>query len=190
MRIIGGTARGRQLATFTGRQVRPTPDRVREALFNILFSRRGSLAGLRALDLFAGTGALGIEALSHGARHVWFVDQSRQAVQLIRENLRRCAFQPRATVIERDLWPSLPALAEDGPFDLILADPPYGQELGLRLLTEVDAHALLAGDGLLCLETAAADPLPDRAGALIRVDERRYGRTAFHLYERPVEATS
>lgn len=187
MRIIGGSARGRQLAAFGGHDIRPTPDRAREALFSIITSRRGFFEGLHVLDLFAGTGALGIEALSRGAIHAWFVDRSPQACRMVRENLQRCQLLERATLIESDVWKSMPRLSSAGPFDLIFADPPYGQDIGPKLLSAIDSCGLLAKRGLLCLETSRSDTLPEETGTLRRVDERRYGITVFHLYESPAE---
>lgn len=182
MRIIGGSARGRQLAGFAGRQIRPTPDRVREALFSILFSKRGALAGCNVLDLFAGSGALGIEALSRGARRAWFVDRSGQAIATIRQNLQRCGVAERGTVLAAELWQALPGLAGDGPFDLIFADPPYGEAHVPRLLEEINRHGLLARRGLLCLETAPADPVPEQVGDLRLLERRRYGSTMLHFF--------
>lgn len=182
MRIIGGSARGLRLADFPGREIRPTPDRVREALFSMLFSRRGPWSGARVLDLFAGSGALGIEALSRGAAHAWFVDHSRRAAGIIRMNLERSRLVDRATVIVADIWPSLPELGKAAPFALIFADPPYGGVPVPQLLREISRLDLLAGDGLLCLETSATDPVPDRGGNLQLLDRRRYGSTMLHLF--------
>jgi 16S rRNA (guanine(966)-N(2))-methyltransferase RsmD len=182
MRVIGGSARGRQLASFGGRDIRPTPDRVREALFSIIFSRRGSFAGVKVLDLFAGSGALGIEALSRGGAHAWFVDSSRQSMAVIRENLERCKLSNQATMIVRDIWAALPVVAGNGPFDLIFADPPYGGELATRLLKESCLPALLAPSGLFCLETAVSDQVPVQVGTLHLLDQRRYGLTMLHFY--------
>ena len=183
MRVIGGSARGLQLAGFAGREIRPTPDRVREALFSILYSKRGPLTGCAVLDLFAGSGALGIEALSRGARHAWFIDSSRSAVDTIRQNLARCGLADRATVIMADLWGALPRLGGDGPFDLLFADPPYSAGHAPRLLVEVSRLGLLATDGLLCLETAPADPVPAQVGNLFVLDRRRYGTTMLHFFQ-------
>lgn len=180
MRIIAGSARGRQLAAFAGRDIRPTPDRVREALFSIIFSRLGSLSGCSVLDLFAGSGALGIEALSRGASHARFVDHSRQAIGTIHENLRRCGLAGRATVQLADLWQILPALS--GPFSLIFADPPYAAGHVPRLLQEVSRYRLLAGEGLLCVETAPADAVPERVASLQLLERRRYGSTMLHFF--------
>jgi len=183
MRVIGGSVRGRPLAAFTGREIRPTPDRVREALFSILYSRRGPLIGCMVLDLFAGSGALGIEALSRGAAQARFVEHSRQAIDTIRRNVQACGFDARAKVSFDDVWRALPVLAGDGPYELIFADPPYGRDLAPRLLQEIERCRLLADDGLLCLETAPADAVPDRAGSLQLLDRRRYGATMLHFYQ-------
>jgi 16S rRNA (guanine(966)-N(2))-methyltransferase RsmD len=182
MRVISGSARGRQLATFAGREIRPTPDRVREALFSMLYSRYGALAECKVLDLYAGSGALGIEALSRGALHAWFVDSSRQALRMIGTNLERCRLAPRATIVPHDIWQALPNMAEAGPFAVIFADPPYGCDHGPRLLEEMDRLGLLAPRGLLFLETAASDQIPDRSGTLHLLDQRRYGSTLIHIF--------
>jgi 16S rRNA (guanine(966)-N(2))-methyltransferase RsmD len=183
MRVIGGTARGRALAAFSGREIRPTPDRVREALFSILFSKRGPLAGCLVLDLFAGSGALGIEALSRGAAQAWFVEQSRPAVGTIRENLRRCGLDSRARVLQADVWQTLPVLRGEAPYALIFADPPYGRDDAPRLLQEIARYGLLAADGLLCLETAPTDAVPERCAPLQLLERRRYGSTMLHFYQ-------
>jgi 16S rRNA (guanine966-N2)-methyltransferase len=187
MRVIGGTARGRALAAFAGREVRPTPDRVREALFSILFSKRGPLAGCAVLDLFAGSGALGIEALSRGAAQACFVEHSRQAVGTIRENLQRCGLDTRARVLLADVWQTLPGLRDEAPYALVFADPPYGCDHAPRLLQELARYELLATDGLLCLETAPTDAVPDRCASLQLLEHRRYGSTMLHFYQMCVE---
>lgn len=183
MRIISGTARGRRLASFAGREIRPTPDRVREALFSILFSRTGPLAGRKVLDLFAGSGALGIEALSRGATQGWFVDKSRDAAATIRDNLMRCGFSSKGKILVRDVREVLPLLADNRPFDVIFADPPYHRELATSLLEGIDQQALLGKYGVLCLETAVSDQVPPRVGALHRLEQRRYGLTMLHFYQ-------
>lgn len=182
MRVIAGSARGLHLADFPGREIRPTPDRVREALFSMLNSKRGPLTGCKVLDLFAGSGALGIEALSRGAAHAWFVDHSRQATGIISKNLERARLSDRATLMLADIWQALPGLGKTAPFAVIFADPPYGGGPVAQLLREVWRLGLLAGDGLLCLETAASDPVPERSGALQLFDRRRYGFTMIHFF--------
>jgi len=182
MRVIAGSARGLQLADFPGREIRPTPDRVREALFSMLNSKRGPLTGCKVLDLFAGSGALGIEALSRGAAHAWFVDHSRQATGIISKNLERSRLSARATLMLADIRQALPELSKAAPFTVIFADPPYGGGSVAQLLREVWRLGLLAGDGLLCLETSASDPVPDQSGALQLSDRRRYGSTMIHFF--------
>ncbi len=187
MRISGGSARGKQLAQLAGEEIRPTPVKVRQALFNILRSRFGSLQGLRVLDLFAGSGALTIEALSQGAREAILVDQGRQAASLITKNLAACRVADRARFLQADALEALKQLR--GPFDLILLDPPYGQGLQERALKVIAQRQLLAPDGLLCAEAAREEALPEAVAPLQREGLRRYGSTALHFYShKPSEA--
>ncbi|MGK2905919.1 MAG: 16S rRNA (guanine(966)-N(2))-methyltransferase RsmD [Desulfuromonadales bacterium] len=181
MRVIAGASRGRRLAEFKGRDVRPTPDRVREALFSILQSKLGKFADLKVLDLFAGSGALAIEALSRGASSACLVEKAAAAEQVIRENLNRCHFSAKARLIIHDAWNVLPDFTP-GSFDLIFIDPPYGQELAERALVEVNKLELLSKDGILCAETGADEILPESVGQLHRIDQRRYGTTMLSFY--------
>ena len=184
MRIIAGSARGRRLESFSGRDIRPTPDRVREAIFSALISRRGGLGGCRVLDLFAGTGALALEALSRGATAALLVDQGPQAARLLRTNIGHCGFGDRAEVISGEVLTLLPRLAAKGPFDLVFLDPPYGRDWSPRSWTLVWPRP--AGRGcLVCAETGQHDPVPDRVGGLwLRISSRRYGITAIHIHPR------
>jgi 16S rRNA (guanine(966)-N(2))-methyltransferase RsmD len=184
MRVIGGTVRGRRLAAFSGSNIRPTSDRVREALFSILYSRTGSLEGLRVLDVFAGSGALGIEALSRGAAAAWFIDSAAQARRTIAENLERCGFTAKARILEADVLKALQGLPGEMSFDLIFLDPPYGREWPKRILALIDARGVLAGQGLVCLETGVADKVPPHAGGLSCFEQRRYGSTMLHFFHR------
>jgi 16S rRNA (guanine966-N2)-methyltransferase len=152
MRVVGGTARGRPLVAPAGRQTRPTADRVREAIFNALWSR-GALDGARVVDLFAGSGALGIEALSRGAAHATFVDSDRAARGAIDRNLEACGFADRAQIVampvERflDTLDSLATASEEPPFDLALCDPPYTFDGWPRLLAARPAPLVVAESG-------------------------------------------
>ena len=190
MRIIGGTIRGRKLLTPPSRLgplIRPTSDRAREALFNILGNR---VAGARVLDLFAGTGALGLEALSRGATSAFFVDVSREAVELIEKNAVACGFVGRATVLRRDLAAGLAflaAVAPAGGFDLVLLDPPYGEKIGQRLLESLADKDILSPAAVVVLEDRAKEECPARIGSLLCFDRRRYGEAGFWLY-RTLEA--
>jgi 16S rRNA (guanine966-N2)-methyltransferase len=166
MRIVGGTARGRPLVAPPGDRTRPTSDRVREAVFNALWSR-GALDGARAVDLFAGSGALGIEALSRGAAHVTFVDSDRAARRAIERNLATCGVADRATVVATPVERWLAGLAVGMRFDLAFCDPPYTYDGWDALLAALPA-------GLVIVESDRPLPLP--AGwDLAR--EARYGGT-------------
>ena len=178
MRIIGGAFRGLALASVgkgdAGAHLRPTTDRVRESLFNVLLGGRyGSpIEGSRVLDLFAGTGALGLEALSRGAADVTFVDDGRKAISLIKDNIRKCKSSEAATVINRDAT-RLPENTDAG-FDLLFVDPPYGKGLGQMAVTCALAQGWIAQDALVVFEdNTACGPL---AGFDV-VDTRRYGDT-------------
>lgn len=186
MRIISGTARGRKIYT-PGRSesvspIRPTSDRVREALFSILGSR---VVGAVTLDLFAGTGALGLEALSRGSKEVVFVDASHKSVQLISRNLELCGFSDRSTVIQRDLLKSPSFLLTVKPgagFDIIFADPPYRGGISEKTIAAIGRLKLLNDNGLLIVEEASEVTLGDRINGLGQVDCRKYGATKVYFY--------
>jgi 16S rRNA (guanine966-N2)-methyltransferase len=158
MRVIAGSARGRRLhAPPAGVETRPTTDKVREALFNVL----GAVDGLRALDLFAGTGALGVEALSRGAERCVFVDASDKVCQIIERNLEDCRFAPRARVLARDVRRVLdkgPA-AVGGPFDLVLIDPPYAHGLEVMALQQLVTGGWLSEGATVVVERATRDAI-------------------------------
>jgi len=180
VRVIAGTSRGRRLASFKGRDVRPTPDRVREALFSILQSRFGDFSELRVLDLFSGSGALAIEALSRGAKAACLVDNAPASAKVIRENLERCQLTEKAQVVTKDAFWAL----QDFPpetFDLIFLDPPYGKKLAEMAITEICKQGVLHRDGTLCAETGAGEILPKKIGHLQIFDQRRYGSVMIHF---------
>lgn len=181
MRVISGTARGRRLTAFKGNKVRPTSDRVREALFSILHSRLSGFSGLKVLDLFAGSGALGIEALSRGASAACLVDKAQSSAEIIRENLQRCQLANKAEVIVRDAFSALPSMG-DIHFDLIFIDPPYSRGYAEQAISEIANANLLSKDGILCAETGTDENLPETIGNLQRIDQRRYGSTVISLY--------
>ena len=186
MRIISGSARGRKLLApghLFGDLIRPTSDRAREAIFSIL---AGKVAGARVLDLFAGTGALGLEALSRGALLAVFVDGQRSVTELIARNIGLCGFAGRATVLHRDLARGLAFLAPiqpTGGFDLVFLDPPYGGSLALQLLGSLADGNFLAAGGIVVLEDAAQGQYPESMGPLACFDRRRYGEAGFWLYQ-------
>ena len=179
MRIIAGTLKGRRLKTPSWPGLRPTSDKLRETLFNILAPR---IAGARVLDGYAGTGALGIEALSRGAAAVTFVERDRRAAALIEENLAHCGIENRYAIIRQDVPRALAALRarpEAAPFDLVLLDPPYTDAPDAALAA---AAELLAPDGLLVLEHARRHRTPDAAGPLVRTREVTAGDSALAFY--------
>ncbi|MGM0416834.1 MAG: 16S rRNA (guanine(966)-N(2))-methyltransferase RsmD, partial [Thermodesulfobacteriota bacterium] len=142
MRIISGTARGKQLRTFKTKAIRPTSDRVREALFNILTSKIGDLYDLNVLDICAGTGALGLEALSRGARRSVFIDSSRHATELIAHNSRACNVEEHAEIIRGGFSSALPRLA-GSVFELIFIDPPYDKDMLPEIISLISDLDLL-----------------------------------------------
>ena len=175
MRIIAGEWRGRPLKAPLGQGTRPTADRARETLFSMLTSRLGTFEGLRVADLYAGSGALGLEALSRGAAHATFVDNDPAALAAIRANLASLNAAARADV--RPL--SAATLPPAQPFDLLFADPPYAPESGTSLVSAVRAAGWLAPGGWLAVETEAQEPV-DAGGWTIDV-ERRVGRARLTL---------
>jgi 16S rRNA (guanine(966)-N(2))-methyltransferase RsmD len=171
------------LVSVPGSGTRPTADRVREALFDRLASRYG-LCDRRVLDLFAGTGALGIEALSRGALSLVSVDNSRPALLAIRGNLKACGFEDRAQVLTGRVESLLPKLAARGlAFDGVFVDPPYGEGLALSTLAAVDSLGLLLPGGFASVESDRREPMPERVGSLARLRRDVYGDTVLALYE-------
>lgn len=182
MRIIAGRLRGKKLAEIgvgdAAAHLRPTTDRVRENLFNIIASGKygDPITGARVLDLFAGTGALGLEALSRGAGHVTFVDDGVAARALLRENVALCAAQGATKVFRRDVTDLGPVAG--APFDLVFLDPPYGKGLGERALASAYAGGWIAPAALIVWEENTP-PLVQPGFALL--DQRNYGGTVITL---------
>lgn len=183
MRIISGCARGKKLVEFSGARVRPTADRVREAVFSILTSRLGPLHDCNVLDLFAGTGALALEALSRGAKSALFVDTHPESIKIIQTNISGCRFDQCAQVLRSELPAALALTVKNGPFDLIFLDPPYAQGLAEATLVQIDALSLLAEGGIIVVETEKGVDLPEQIGSLTRSDQRLYGVSSVTLFE-------
>ncbi len=182
MRIVGGEFRGRPLATPRTNAIRPTTDRTREAVFNVLAHRfSDKLQGGRVLDLFAGTGALGLEALSRGGAYGVFIEESAEGRGLIRDNVETFGLTGRTKIFRRDAA----ALGEAGtlaPFDLVFADPPYGKGLGERSLQSAKAGGWLRPGALCVVEEAAAAAFDAGSGFSV-IDERNYGETVIRFIE-------
>jgi len=181
MRIIAGSLRGKKLKEFKGRDIRPTADRIREALFSMLLSRLGSLEGISVLDLFAGTGALGIEALSRGARSCTFVESNAASCRLLNENLAQCRLTQKSQVLHGDACTLAESGRLGGPFDLVFVDPPYATQLVERVLDYFTRSGTAAADSLMVVEMDHRDPLPALCPPLEHQLTRTYGRTSIHL---------
>ena len=179
MRIIAGEWRGRTIDAPTGLATRPTADRVRETLFSMLVSRLGSFADLRVADLFAGSGALGLEALSRGAAVATFVDQDRAAIEAISANAARLGATDRVRVMPA----SALALPKADPFDMIFADPPYASGSGSAAVAAVMKANWLAPGGWMTVETARGDAVA--CEPFETVVRRDVGRAALTLLRRP-----
>ena len=179
MRVISGKARGIVLKTPDGMQTRPTADRVKEALFSIL---QFELPGKRILDLFGGTGQLGIEALSREAKLAVFVDERDDACRLIRENLKRTKFENQAKVVRSDYLSYLKSTNEK--FDIILLDPPYAEiylENSLKMITEID---ILQSGGIIVAERPLGKDLPYDFEGYSRSKDYKYGKTLLTLFRK------
>lgn len=175
MQVIGGKFKGRKLLALPGRSIRPTSAKVREAVFNIC---SGMVSGARVADLFAGTGAMGIEALSRGAAHVVFVESDRGAADLIQKNLAACRAEDRAFVFCRDLLGNPGFLQHSGRvFDLIFMDPPYNRGAVAPALENLAKSGALAPGALAVIEHAPAEVLPPDSGPFEVFDQRKYGKT-------------
>jgi len=180
MRVIAGLARGRRLKTVPTRQVRPTADRVKESMFSMIDSRRG-LTAARVLDLYAGSGALGIEALSRGASHCTFVERDRRAAQILTANLHACGFNDRAEVWTISAASALGRLAgRESRYDVVLVDPPYGDRIAERLVHDLSGFGVLAEGALVVVEHGSDESVGD-VGALQLTRSRRYGKTCVSL---------
>ena len=175
MRIISGTSRGRKLVTPKGHSLRPTSDRVKESIFSILGEE---VEGKFVLDLFAGTGNLGIEALSRGAKKAIFVEKGRQALRLIQRNVAQVGLEGQVEIIPRDANRAIGILKGKGEiFDLILMDPPYEKGLIKRTLIKLNSHPIYHTDSILVIEHDRREPLPDLLEGWNLVRERRLGDT-------------
>ena len=180
MRVITGTARGMTLKAPKGMDTRPTMDQVKEGIFSAI---QFEVEGRRALDLFAGSGQLGIEALSRGARSAVFVDESRAAVQLVRTNLAHCRLQ--GDVVQGE---ALGYLRTCGKFDLIFLDPPYDTGLLDKALENVVQFDILAEGGIIVCESRREKVLPQLRAPYHLLTERNYGKIKLTLYGKGIHA--
>jgi len=178
MRVISGTARGRKLKEPVGNNIRPTSDKIKESIFNII---QFDIEGRKVLDLFAGSGQFGIEALSRGARSAVFVDSATESVKLIRENLNICGFSDVATVYARD---ALRYLESEEKFDLIFLDPPYDTQLAAKALSKIVEFDKLNINGIIIHERKADTPMPEVPLPYAFQKEYKYGSVRISKYMR------
>ena len=179
MRVISGKARGISLKTPAGMLTRPTADRVKEAMFSII---QFDLPGAKVLDLFGGTGQLGIEAISRGAEFAQFVDEREDACRLIRENLKRTKFDHYANVTRCDYMSFLKST--DKKYNIIILDPPYVEvflENALKMITEID---ILQSGGIIVTERPLGKDLPFEFSGFVRSKDYKYGKTVLTLYRK------
>ena len=174
MRVITGTARGRKLAAPSNNDIRPTTDNVKESVFNII---QFDIEGRKILDLFAGTGQLGIECLSRGAESAVFIDQSREAIRLVRDNLKTCGLN--GTVLQMDAEAFLKTC---GKFDLIFLDPPYASDLYDKVLKLINSVDILSDGGIIICEAARDKSLPELSLPYRKVREYHYGKVKLCKY--------
>lgn len=186
MRVIAGLQKGRRLVGPKGPGLRPTGDRVKEALFAILGAR---VEGARFLDLYAGTGAIGIEALSRGARWVTFVESNPTALRVLRANLDRCGLGGSADVQACRASAFLRRGAAESPYDIVFADPPYHAGAGAELLPSLDQAAIMTSESTVILERFTKLPLPSQVGRLTLVREYGYGDTTLSVFGVNVKGT-
>lgn len=179
MRVIAGSAKGMRLITEEGEDIRPTADRVKESVFSIA---QAYLPGARALDLFCGSGSLGIEALSRGAESCVFVDEREKSLKVARENLEKTGLISRAELIKSDGLRYLNSCKRE--FSLILLDPPYKKNLLAGALNTIDSCNILSEDGIIICESHAKDVLEDRYGALSKMKVYRYGQTIITTFKK------
>jgi 16S rRNA (guanine966-N2)-methyltransferase len=182
MRIIGGEYKSRSIAMPRGVEMRPTQDKVREALFNIL----GDITGKKVLELFAGSGAFGIEAISRGAGGVTFVDNNFRCIQTIKSNLRSLGVpESKYTIIKGDALKFRAPAPEFGKFDIVFMDPPYYRDMAKKCLINIDSYDIVAPVGLAIVEHFKKDALEvAELERLVFVDERRYGDTVITMLRR------
>jgi 16S rRNA (guanine966-N2)-methyltransferase len=184
MRITGGSAKGQIIKTLPGLLVRPTTDKVREAVFSML----GSLASNweRGLDLFAGSGALGLEALSRDVKWIDFVDQNNRCCQIIKQNLKKTGFIDQSHVYCCPVMKALGFL--ESKYDMIFLDPPYADTSLGTVITGISQSSLINEDSIILVSHAARSALSDRYDSLLKIKEKRYGDTGISIYQKEVAA--
>ena len=181
MRVISGKVRGLKLNAPKNDDVRPTTDRVKESLFNMINSY---MMDSDILDLFAGTGSLGIECLSRGANKCVFVDKSKESINIVKSNIKKARVENESIVLNLDFKSAISSLAlKKEKFDVIFMDPPYYKNMFSDALSAVDNNNLLKEDGIIVVEHDTVDKFPDNMGRLYKSREKKYGNTTITFYK-------
>lgn len=181
MRVVSGSARGIKLETIEGLSTRPTTDRVKEALFSMIHNE---LYGSVVLDLFSGSGSLGIEAASRGALKVTLVENSRNCVEVIKKNVQKTRLSDKIELVQQDADNYIKRQNQEEAYDFILMDPPYLKGFIEPLLLEIDKRNLLKRDGAVIVEHDMKDVLDERYGDIELEKKKKYGKTAVSVYRR------
>jgi len=186
MRVIGGSAKGQRLQSLPGENTRPTLDRVKESMFNMI---QLYVQGAKVLDLFGGSGALGIEALSRGGAFAYFADEHRGSIPVMEENLKKTKFQSQSKILAMDFRRALETLGkENQAFDLIFLDPPYGKALAAEALKMIAKGELLAPQGLVIIEQDKKESLEIPTDHYDLWKEKKYGNTFVRVLKNRSEA--
>ena len=181
MRVISGKVRGIKLDTPKNDDVRPTTDRVKESLFNII---NPYVIDSNVLDLFAGTGSLGIECLSRGALSATFVDVSKDSINIVKSNVKKARVENESTILNLDFKTAIDRLnVQNKKFDIIFMDPPYYKNMFIDALSNIDNSDLLSEDGIIVVEHDTKDKFIDKIGRLEKSKEKKYGNTTLTFYK-------
>ncbi|MCC0648055.1 16S rRNA (guanine(966)-N(2))-methyltransferase RsmD [Clostridioides sp. ZZV15-6598] len=181
MRVISGKARGLKLNTPKNEDVRPTTDRVKESLFNIINSY---IMESEVLDLFAGTGSLGIECLSRGAKACTFVDISKESIEIVKSNIKKARVENESFILNLDFKTAIDKLKlQNSKFDIIFMDPPYYKNMFIEAIEKIDNSNLLNEDGIIVVEHDTNDLFPDKISKLEKTKDKKYGNTTLTFYK-------
>lgn len=181
MRVISGKARGLKLNTPKNEDVRPTTDRVKESLFNIINSY---IMDSNVLDLFAGTGSLGIECLSRGAKGCTFVDISKDSIDIVKSNIKRARVEEDSFIINSDFKTAIDKLKmQNSKFDIVFMDPPYYKNMFIESIEKIDNSNLLNEEGIIVIEHDSDDSFPEKLGRLEKTRDKKYGNTTLTFYK-------
>ncbi|MBF8982187.1 16S rRNA (guanine(966)-N(2))-methyltransferase RsmD [Lutibacter sp. B2] len=180
MRVISGIAKGKRLMAPKGLETRPTTDRVKESIFSMI---NNYIIESNVLDLFSGTGSLGIEAISRGANYGYFVDNNKNSIKVINENIKTTGFEEKSEVLWSDTLNVIKQLGENGKkINIIFMDPPYLKDLIVPCIEAIDSERLLDEEGIIVVEHDIKDNIPAEIGSLKKIKEKKYGNTRISIY--------